>query len=442
MKINLYKKVLALSTLLFASSLVSRVSAQWQLLKQQDACYSGMVTKSGNLLLSDFAFDGTGGIYLSEDNGENWIKPIVKDHSYNKFYEFGDYIFAIGYHAAVARSADEGKSWEMLSYKDAASEVISGEALNSTVAYAMTEHNGKLFIGDFNGAGVLYSEDYGETWKLTDVESLKYTVDKDGETFRYPENIYQLVSFNGKLYAFGVIYVFEYNDEDNDWTIVRDDSNFMAQSAIINGNLYCGRGCPNEDPDAPFLEMTSDFVDWTFIKGPKEIVTRNVRVLYNDDNFVYAATQDRGAFVLDVKDNEWYSLCDGYPEMYPGVESCKGFYAAPTQFFSDDEYLYLVIYDYQGAENSQSGLYRFAKKEIANRTAIENVETEADYYVDGGYIIFPYNNITSADIFDIAGNHVMCVENSDRLFIGNLNRGVYVFEVTVGGKTIKGKFAI
>lgn len=444
MNMNFYKKCFVLSALLFISVFVSKSYAQWEFVKYQDAAYAGFVTKSGNLILSDFTFDNTGGIYISEDGGTTWTKTEAEDHCYNKFYQFGDYIFGIGYNAVIARSADEGKTWEMLSYREAADEVMEPGAVDWTVAYAMVEHNGKLFIGDFSGGGIMYSEDYGETWKRTDNESISYVVQEGNVESTYVENIYQLVSFNGKLYAFGVYFVFEYNEAGNDWIMVRDDSNFMSQSAITNGELYCGRSCMNDDKEAPILEKTSDFVNWTMIPGPDEIITRNVRVLTSDDKYVYIVTQDRGAFLYNIAEEKWYNICEGYPEKPMGEQGAVSkdiFYHAPTQMFTDDKYVYVVVYDVPGA-SEVAGLYRYEKSAIDEKTSIVNVEANEDYFIDAENIVFPGKNVTEANVYDVSGKQVIGGADADRIYIGNLEKGVYVFEAVVDGKNVRGKFAI
>lgn len=442
MKVDLYKKCLAVSVLLLVSSLISNVHAQWQKVKFLDAAYAGFVTKSGNLIISDYLFEGGGGIYLSEDGGETWNKTDVEDHSYNKFFVSGDYIFGIGSNAVIARSADEGKTWDTVSYRDAALEVLDAQTVDFTVAYAITEHKGKLFIGDFNGAGIMYSEDNGETWKRTDIESLKYNVVDEGETYSYVENIYQLVSFNEKLYAFGVYFVFEYDEAENKWKMLRDDSNFMSVSTIMNGTLYCGRSCPNDVADDPFIEMTTDFSNWTINKGPKEIATKNVRVLYNDGKNVFAATQDRGVFMLDVENEKWYNISEGYPEMYPGDEYLKGIYHAPTQLFSDDEYLYAIVYDFPGAPGEAAGLYRLSKKELDKYTDISSVRSDAEYYIDGSYIVFPGNEASAVRIYNASGSLAVQSAEGSRVYIGSLQKGIYILEAEINGSKTIAKFVI
>lgn len=44
--------------------------ADWKLVKQLDATYATFVTKSGNLLLSDFRIEKDRGIYISKDEGK------------------------------------------------------------------------------------------------------------------------------------------------------------------------------------------------------------------------------------------------------------------------------------------------------------------------------------------------------------------------------------
>ena len=65
-----------------------------------------------------------------------------------------------------------------------------------TVCYAATYHNNKLYVADFCGGGIIYSEDFGKTWKNTDLSSLKYVAEEeDGSSVENTENVYQMVSY-------------------------------------------------------------------------------------------------------------------------------------------------------------------------------------------------------------------------------------------------------
>ena len=441
MKTNFMKRTCLLSALMLVSMFVSTASAQWEKVKTLDAAYAGFITKSGNMLLSDYQFDGSGGIYLSTDKGTTWNHLEAEDNSYNRFCADGDYIYAVGLHARIARSADEGKTWDIVSYAEKAAELMDPDAVEYTACYAIAPYHGRLFIGDFCGAGVLYTEDNGETWKATNFDAMRYQVEDEYGVYDLVDNLYQLVVFKDKLYAFGMYKVYEYDEAEDSWIVKRNDSNFMAESAEFNGSLYCGRSCPNDDPDAAFLEKTEDFENWTIIPAPKGTLTKNVRTMASDENYVYVVTQDRGAFVYDVNEETWYEINEGFPEkVYPGeADPNNKFYHAPTKLYTDDNYLYVVIYDVPYAEGEFSGLYRLAKSDIHQTTAIENVVTNENFSVNNGYLYIP--GASAIKLFEVSGKQVM-ESNTDRVCTGNLGKGVYLFEAECAGRTNKGKFAL
>lgn len=438
MKINNFKRICVLASLMFVSVFLVNVHAQWKKVKALDAALCGHVTKNGNLLISDSKSNGFGGIYYSEDDGETWQKPMLKDYRYNFFYEYGDYVFALGHEGHIVRSADQGKTWKLFSYVDAISDIMSPEDIEYTAAFSMIAHNDKLFLADFTGGGVLYSEDMGETWKRTDISGMQFECSDNKGTYVITENLYNLVEFNGKLYAFGVLYVFVYDDEADSWTIVRNDSNFMSQATIFHGDLYCGRNCPNEDPEVPFLEKTSDFKEWSYIPSPEGLVSKNVRTITSDDKYIYVCMQVKGAYVYDILKEKWFDLNDSFPKM----EGYDGFFQTPTKIFCDDTYLYTIIYNPEGAPGEHAGMYRIAKEDIDMVTSISEVKAEDGYKFDNGYISLPGMSAAEVAVYDVAGNEVMRVAAEGKVYVGNLAKGIYVFRASNGAGIIKGKFAL
>ena len=440
MRLNLIKKctVAAIAVLC-----VTNASAQWTQIKDLPASYAAYVTENGNLLLSDYQFDYSGGINISTDKGATWTKTNAEDHCYNRFVSDGKYLYAIGLNACIARSADDGKTWEIKSYAKAAEPVMDEGAVDYTACYGMCVHDGKLFIGDFCGGGVMYSEDHGETWLRTEIKTMQYEyIDESGEKYILADNLYQVFDFNGKLYACGMYNVYEYVDSENDWIIKRNDSNFMAESTQHKDVLYVGRSCPNDDPNAPFLEKTTDFENWTFVPSPEGLVSKNVRTMTSDDKYVYICMQDRGAYVYDVDNEQWYEINDGYPKLEGGPQG-DDFYQAPTKTFADSEYLYNVIYVPAMQDGTSSGLYKYPKSAINELTAIESVFTEEFVpTVSDRYLIIPSSKNAEVKVFDMSGKVMLTVVNNDRINLGSLSHGVYVFEINNGGITVKGKFAL
>lgn len=448
-----------------------QVSAQWKLVKELEATYSTDVTPSGNLLLSDYRFEYDGGIYLSTDKGATWEKTDVEDYNYNKFLHFGDYIFAIGNSTCIARSADNGKTWETKFYEDAVKDVI-GDDVSQTVSYAMAVHNGKLFVADFCQGGIVYTEDYGETWKKTDIESLKYTLtDKDneksmakgsreisrpmvrladrakgGKQDSYVENIYQLVDYNGHLYACGIYFVFVLDDETLTWKPVRDDSNFMAVSTQFDNKLIMGRSVMNETFSVPFLVTLDENGNWGEVDRPVGLIDNNVRCLASDDKNIYAGLQMRGIYFTPNFGDDWYNISEGLPSKQYGPDS-EPMYLSPLTMVPTDDCVYVAIYTYPGDKNS--GLYKIDRSDLDKYTSVigTTMPTGGDKSLqlqfNNRQVSFVTGDVpTTVIVWDAAGRRVaqQSVKGTAQLQFNT--PGVYTYRAISGGKAQSGKFLI
>ena len=63
-----------------------RAGAQWEPVSLHHGVWGVFITPSGNILYSDYQFDGSGGIYTSTDEGDTFTKTCSEDHTYNRFY--------------------------------------------------------------------------------------------------------------------------------------------------------------------------------------------------------------------------------------------------------------------------------------------------------------------------------------------------------------------
>ncbi len=434
MKIFDFFKLLSVAIVLLAGCF--EANAKWEMLRSQRAPYCMHITPEGNILVADYLFDETGGIYLSEDQGATWVKTDAPDYTYGKFIDAGEYVIATGAKCRVARSKDGGKSWEVTNYASAIVDIVGERITDNTICYTATMHGNRLYIGDFGGGGVLYTEDFGETWVLTDLESLQYEAPgKDGTLTKMTETIYNVVSYKDNLYAFGVYYIYRYDEVNDKWIVLRDDSNFMAQSTIFNGMLLCGRSVMDQTPENPFI-VTFDGSTWGDIKRPTNMamVDNNIRSLESDDTHIYVAFQQSGIFTTCDNGENWYNISEGLPS----DKTYEEFYQHTIDLEEDKDYLYVVVYDIPTASREIDGIYRFPKskiKELSSKLDITN--SEEAVYCDGEYLyVGECNSVVISDLF---GRTFEVAVVDGKVSLQGLANGVYVYNVdnAVAGKFIK-----
>lgn len=430
MRRNHYSNFIKKIAMAFACILSLSAFAQtnpWELIRHQPATNAFIITENGNMLVADYLLEKDGGIYISDDKGAQWKKVTVPDHNYNLFLEGNGYVYAAGDSASIARSADYGVTWEMLSYASAVEDVL-GEYVEYAICYAMTFHDGKLFVGDFEGGGIVYSEDNGDTWIPTDVASLSFNY--DGK--EVVECIYNLVSYNGDLFAYGVYFVFKYLPETNSWEVIRNDSNFMAESTIYQGKLCTGRSVMNDNANIPFIITYDENGEWGELPRPENTVDNNIRVMYADGNDLFIGMQTTGLYYTDNAGETWYALNEGIPYYY-------GTYFTPMQFQSDEEYIYLAAYEPPFATTKYSGIYRLSKKDLPTYDGIKDIISAESAIYNGTSLIFS-NDIENITISDMNGRTLPMEFSGNSVNVEKLQRGVYIYTAIVNGERVTGKF--
>lgn len=426
------KKTLLLLTLLFVFT--SQAASKWELSFDLPSAHAVFATSNGNIVASDFDYlDYDGGIYISEDNGDTWTKTNAADYCYSNFYEAGDYVFATGEKCRIARSKDNGKTWEILNYAYALKGIVTDEELDYTQCHTMAYYKDKIYVADFNGGGVLYSEDFGESWEVTDRESLMYQDSEDGQS--YMDNLYNLVVFKDRLYLFGGLFVFRFDDDTETWEVMRDDSNFMAVSTIYQGRLVCGRAIENETFNANFLEFTSNGETWIPIDRPEGQKNNYIRALAADENNLYAALLTKGIYYTSDMGRTWIEIFEGLPtSKYDSTQ-----YLAPLKMAVSGDYLFAAIFEVPMYDDRGSGIYRIKISELPT-AGVENVEeTTHKVYTDGNYLYVGSDEAQVA-ITNVAGINQSVVLSNGRVDIANYPAGVYVYTVVANGNTTTGKF--
>lgn len=388
------KKILLLFVSIIIS--VSAYAAEWEMLHEQNAAYGFYITQEGVMLLSDYDdFTKAGGIFYSEDNGLSWEKSNAKNFYYSKFIEAGDYIYAVGYSCRVARSEDGGRTWDILNYNRALNGLpyASLDNFNSSAAYGIVYHNGRLYVSDFS-FGVVASDDWGETWTSVDAESMMQDVDDGGKGGgKMIENLYMLSEYNGTLLAHGLYNVYAFNDETQKWSYLTW-SNCMAVYTVFNGKYFAGRSMPNDDFNSPFLLGTSDLKNWTNISHPSNEMSTNVRALTSDGARIYAAIQFGAVYMTSDEGETWYNISAGLPHIVdPYTNKESDAYYSVLQLCPSKDYLYAVVYNEPWNEfQHTSGLYRIKMSDLEeiNPTGIQSTMLRA----------------TSAENYDLQGRRV------------------------------------
>ncbi len=433
-----YKSLLRLGVLLVGLVSALNVSAAWEQIQKLPAAQCVFVAPNGNLISSDFIFEHTGGIWCSQDKGTTWTKCDVDDYAYGVMVQAGDYIIAAGEGCNLARSKDNGVTWEVLNYGYMFLDYIGEEGVEWDVAYAMTYFKGKLFVADFSGGGVIYSEDFGETWTLTDRESLKYDVGGVKSTAKDTyalDSYYSLAESDGNLLLFGVYFIYRYNESDNTWELLRSDSNFMGVNTLYDGKLVCGRAITNYTDQDPFLEYTADGgKTWGVVARPEGMIDNNVRAIHSDEKGLYVGLQNGGLYFTDNFGESWSFISDGMPTM-----NDEGAYEVPMIITSDADNVYMAVYKEPWLQSDVSGVYRLAKSELPV-AAVDKVKADAvvGYVFDNTLYI---NGVADVTIYTVSGVKVCAEEGCERVDLSGLADGVYVYEAVMDGNRITGKFA-
>ena len=120
--------------------------------------------------------------------------------------------------------------------------VVDDKSAASLETYSMVKAGDKLYIADFAGGGVLMSSDNGETWELTDRESLFINVRDVGMMI---DSFYNLEFFKGTcLY-------FRYAEACIATTLQPTDGRLSSINSIswrsppcFDGCMVCGRSVP------------------------------------------------------------------------------------------------------------------------------------------------------------------------------------------------------
>lgn len=420
---NFYIRTIATLSIMASVALSpSEMKADWEIVQTLPSTYAHFITSEGVHLMSNYLSNRSGGIYYSEDNCQTWTKSEVRDYWYSNFYETDGYIFAIGACCRIGRSEDGGRTWDLLNYSNAIKDYVPEKALDGTVCYGITSLDGVLYIGDFSGGGVLRSVDYGETWEMTDRNSLYIYFAGDSEP--QMDSFYHLEAYNGMVYAFGLYSVHAYVPEENKWLTVPINSNCMGAVTVMDNKMYGGRAIMNFDMESDYI-IQFDGTELGTLPRP-DTDDNNIRFLAHDGSTLYSMHHGGKMYYTSDLGQNWCAAPDFKEGLYP------------LTLAFDSEYVYTGVYS-PNSRDDGSGLWRIAKAELdlSGVKAIGAEKAFAPVY-DGRTLHCP-GTADHLTLTLLDGKIVMSLDDVTDADLSHLEKGVYIYKVDYGTSSYSGK---
>lgn len=409
----------------FAAALPA--SAQWKQVCDAPMVEQVFVTSKGTVLVSSWdETSNKGGIYRSTDNGETWTKTRARNYRWNTFLEANDSIvFAPGDGAHVARSLDDGETWQILSFEGLISEYVSSKEMPYVTSYGMgyDPELKRIYVTIYSDqAGVVYSDDFGETWALTDRASQLLNF---GGGDIHMDVYYGGVFYKGYFYALGLYTIHRYLPETDRWEVVMNNPNCLAIHTEMDGVLYMGHAMELEP--GYLLRKTENFKDWDNTPLPEGQVNAYVRALDNDGKMLFYSWTYHGVYYSTDCAETWTACGTGLPEL-------GGFF---TSLANTEDYLFVSSYSPSAQYN---GIYRIAKSDLtAGASVIGSDATQVEFTNN----IISISGADSADItvYDPSGR-VVLRSRAASCDLSHLAAGPYFYTVETAGRTLSGKVVV
>jgi len=414
------KKPLFITMMAFVCALPA-FSIGWEQVLAEKAMQTVFYTSKGTMLAADYKFDGSGGIYRSINKGDSWEKTTAPDHGYMSFAEHGGMLFAAGY-AGMTRSSDDGKTWdELTSYRTALADCIPGKDLSKTsTVYSIAFKGSRLYVAEFNGY-VLYSDDMGDSWTVTDSNGFAVESQDFGSS---QDLIYSLVVYKNRLLAGCLYHLYSYDEAADKWTAIDGVGNCLSVFAKVDGTLFAGHAIEDDYVYNPFLEYTIDCVEWTPIFHPAGFLSNYVNSMTGFGKILIVGTNSDGIYTTFDMGESWGTYNNGL--YVKDAELDKPSYLSVKSMTYDDKYVYVALYDLPFAEHSGSGVYRLLKSEL--KPILSGLSD-----VDATRLVVMADGISaegglSMSVYDVGGTVV--ASGIDHVSFSGLIPGVYVYKVS------------
>lgn len=406
------------------------LQAQWQSTGFNQSAWLLCKAPNGNLLTANDVYPEEGGIYISEDNGATWTETEAEKHSYTAHLVTEDHVFMGGMDSHVAISADNGATWSISNFSH-----LFPTASPEEPIYAIEKHGDRIYASLF-GHGIVFSEDQGVTWQLTDTASLEDPSNPDnGGTW-----CYNLRSFNGTLYNLGSFGIWKYNEAADSWTEV-DSTWYASSSCIVDDTFYVvynATGIPAG------IRYTTNFEDWEEMPLPAGASTA-IRILeFYQGAFFMGHVSEAVFYSLDQGQN-WIEYRDNFPQFspVPGID----IYGVPMSFVFKEDTMFAGVFS--PFENTGGVYIAPVPDDVMNILSSTN-SLDVKLYPNpaSDYIVFELPNIDQGilKVTDLAGRLLFQknIENTNSITIPTENypSGLYIYSIDNNSTSTSGKFLV
>jgi hypothetical protein len=369
------------------------------------------LTSSGNNL---FAGTTNSGIYISSDNGSNWIRKALENKYIYSLASNGNVIFA-GIDSGICRSSDNGNTWSLNTLSEFPSAITSIATNGNEVLTAWQ---------NLDAAQIFRSTDSGNNWiHARDVIS-------NHTRIAIYQNYYH-ISTGGAMPFF---YYTSSNYGVNWSSIIMYTFGYPYCIGVIGNYVYIGtQKYYTNDSVYGFCISSNNGNSWVMTS----LFKRSINTIATSGNNVIAGTIDSGIYVSTNNGQDWFKKNEGFPSL----TSINSLYIFNNYIYAGCPYLWRrPLSELITGVNNINSEIPSSFSLLQNYPNPFNPTTNIKYQITN-------NKYISLKIFDILGKEVTTLVNEKQVAgtyevsfdASNFSSGIYFYSLFVDGIRIDTK---
>ncbi|HEY5534030.1 MAG TPA: T9SS type A sorting domain-containing protein [Ignavibacteria bacterium] len=348
-------------------------------------------------ILGNNIFAGTygNGVYLSSNNGTNWIQTSLNNQIILSLLTLENNIFAGTYQYGVYLSTNNGTNWTQTS-------------LNNQLVWSLVSLGNNIFAGTLFG-GVYISTNNGTIWSQTDLYN------KSANSLAILGNNI----FAGTVDSYNPSGIYLSTNNGTNWTQTSLNNQLVWSLATLGNNIFAGTY------QYGVYLSTDNGLNWT----QTTLINKDVYSLATIENNIFAGTYQYGVYLSNDNGTNWVQKNQGF-NVIPLVNAL------------------LIANNYIFAGTNNKSIWR---RDLSEIIGMQNISTE----IPSGFSLSqnypnPFNPVTKIKfdipkssnvkltVYDITGKEISILANQkvstgsyEVEFNGENNpSGVYFYRLT------------